>query len=231
MAKAGSADDTWLRVQRPTATLRELAIAKLREAILGLRFAPGERLVERRLGESLGVSRTIVREVLSHLEAEGLVETLPHQGPVVARLDAATADQIYEMRLLIEAMAARECARHVDEVGLATLEDALDGIRSAFEARDLAQVIAHTTRFYEALFLGAGKPVAWEITRKLNARINHLRAMTLGSPGRERTGPAEMQRILEAVRARDAGAAEAAAREHVGRAGAIARERLAMSAA
>ncbi|HEV3431849.1 MAG TPA: GntR family transcriptional regulator, partial [Paraburkholderia sp.] len=74
-----------LRVERPTATLRELTLQKMRQAILDAHFAPGERLVERTLCEELGVSRSVVREVLRHLEAEGIVDTLPNQGPIVAR--------------------------------------------------------------------------------------------------------------------------------------------------
>ena len=69
-----------LKVERRTTTLRELALEKMRTAILEAHFQPGERLVERSLCEGLGVSRTVVREVLRHLEAEGLVDSIPNQG-------------------------------------------------------------------------------------------------------------------------------------------------------
>ncbi|MBN9065435.1 MAG: GntR family transcriptional regulator, partial [Rhizobiales bacterium] len=58
-----------IRVERPAKTLRELALDKVRDAIISGYFKPGERLVERDLCAQLGVSRTIVREVLRHLEA------------------------------------------------------------------------------------------------------------------------------------------------------------------
>ena len=99
-----------LKIDRNTKTLRELALEKMRDAILGRHFQPGDRLVERALCEQLGVSRTVVREVLRHLETEGLVETLPHQGPIVARLEPEQAAQIYELRAALEALAARACA-------------------------------------------------------------------------------------------------------------------------
>ena len=54
--------------------------------------------------------RLRISEVLRHLEAEGLVESIPQQGPAVARPDPAKADQIYELRGLLEAEAARACA-------------------------------------------------------------------------------------------------------------------------
>src|SRR5690606_14812258 len=99
-----------LKVARNVKTLRELALEKMRDAILTGYFNPGDRLVERTLCEQLDVSRTVVREVLRHLETEGLVETISHQGPVVASLNADQAAQIYEIRGLLEGHAARLCA-------------------------------------------------------------------------------------------------------------------------
>lgn len=106
-----------LKVERPTVTLRELALQKMRTAILDARFLPGDRLVERALCEELGVSRTVVREVLRHLETEGLIQSLPNQGPIVAILDMESAAEIYDIRALLEGEAAMACARLADECG------------------------------------------------------------------------------------------------------------------
>lgn len=211
-----------LRVDRQTRTLRELTLEKLRDAILGRHFQPGDRLVERTLCEQLGVSRTVVREVLRHLESEGLVETLPHHGPIVARLDPGQAAQIYELRAALEALAARACAENASAEAIVDLERALERIEHGFAVNDLRAVLAATTAFYEILFLSAGKTVAWTMVRSLNARISHLRMATLSSPGRGSSGPAEVRRIVDAIRARDAEAAEAACLEHVDRAAQIA---------
>src|SRR3954470_1766498 len=91
-----------LKIDRSAKTLRELSLEKMRAAILAGHFKPGERLVERSLCEQLDVSRSIVREVLRHLEAEGLVESIAHQGPVVATLSVDQAAQVYEIRALLE---------------------------------------------------------------------------------------------------------------------------------
>ena len=69
-----------LRIDRNAKTLRELTLDKLRGAIVQGYFRPGARLVERTLCDELGVSRTVVREVLRHLETEGLVEIVARQG-------------------------------------------------------------------------------------------------------------------------------------------------------
>lgn len=222
MAETGDGES--LRIQRSTTTLRQLALEKMRDAILRFRFRPGDRLVERDLCDRLGVSRSVVREVLRHLEAEGLVETIPHQGPVVARFDPAKVEQIYEIRGLLEAMAAGACAERADAAAAERLDRAIDVIDQAFQGGDPPEILEATTAFYDELFRCSGKVVAWEIVRSLNARINHLRGMTITSTNRREAAIPEMRRIQRAIAAGDAEAAAEASREHVRRAANIARE-------
>ena len=216
-----------LKVQRPMVTLRELALEKMRSAILEAHFHPGERLVERSLCEILGVSRTVVREVLRHLETEGLVDSLPNQGPIVAVLDFATAAEIYEIRALLEGEAAMACAQHADALIVAELAGYIDEIEHAFEAQDHLAVKALTTAFYERMFIGGKKHVAWEIVQSLTARINRLRALTIASDDRGRQAVSEMRQILSGIQAGNGAGAREAAIAHVDRVAEIARKLLA----
>ena len=83
-----------------------------------------------------------------------------------------------------------------------------------------------TTEFYEVLFACAGKSVAWDVVQSLNASINHLRAMTISTPGRDKIAIQEMRRILEAIGRRDAEAAHQASLDHVLSVAALARQAL-----
>ncbi|HET6158687.1 MAG TPA: GntR family transcriptional regulator [Dongiaceae bacterium] len=215
-----------LRIVRNTKTLRELTLEKMRDAILDFRLRPGERLVERTLCERLGVSRTVVREVLRHLETEGLVESIPHQGPAVARPDPTKAAQIYEIRALLEAEAARACAQRATPADVKRLGAAIDRIEQAFALHSAHDVLKMTTEFYEILFACAGKSVAWDVVQSLNARINHLRAMTISTPGRDKIAIQEMRRILDAIARRDAAAANQASLDHVHSVASLARQAL-----
>lgn len=219
-----------LRVDRSRKTLRELVLEKMRDGILNFQFRPGERLVERTLCDRLGVSRTVVREVLRHLETEGLVETIPHYGPVVARPDPTKAAQIYEIRGLLEAEAARVCAERAKPEDVATLRSAIDRNESAFARGDTREVLKGTTEFYEALFSCAGKDVAWEAVKGLNARINQLRSMTVSTPGRGPIAIKEMRRILTAIEAGNGKAAHAASLAHIAAVAALAQTALAQAA-
>ncbi|WP_027797388.1 GntR family transcriptional regulator [Paraburkholderia acidipaludis] len=215
-----------LKVERRTTTLRELALEKMRGAILDARFQPGDRLVERTLCEELGVSRTVVREVLRHLETEGLVEIQANQGPIVAVLDLERATEIYEIRALLEGEAAAACARFADRQIIEDLERLIDQIELAFHDQDHGAVRSLTTAFYERMFTAGHKHVAWEIVQSLTARINRLRAMTIASDDRGRQAVPEMRQILAALRAGDADAARSAAVTHVSRVAEIARQLL-----
>jgi DNA-binding GntR family transcriptional regulator len=108
----------------------------------------------------------------------------------------------------------------------ARLADCIGSIQQAFERHEHQTVRELTTMFYEQMFHGGGKKVAWEIVQTLNARINRLRAMTIASDDRGRQAVQEMNRILDALRARDAQRARDAATAHVARVADIAAELL-----
>lgn len=218
--------DNDLRIDHPTTTLRELAVDRLRQAIISGRFTGGERLVERSLCDQLGVSRSIVREAIRYLEAEGLVETAPRSGPVVARLDWKSARQIYHIRRLLEAEAAADCARVADAQVAGRLRAALTQITTALAEGTPWQLHAATAAFYETIFTAAGHDIAWEIVQRLNGRISRLRALTLASTNRRVPGPVHMARICEAICANDPERAAAAVNDHLSEAAEIARQTL-----
>lgn len=221
-----STDDAALRIDHHVTTLRERAVDRLRQAIVSGHFSSGDRLVERTLCDQLGVSRSIVREAIRYLEAEGLVETLPRSGPVVARLDWPSARQIYTIRRLLEADAAADCARVANAAVAERLREALAQLNAAFAGGTPTQLYAATTAFYEVIFRTAGHDVAWEIVQRLNGRISRLRALTLASTNRRVSGPAHMARICDAICSNQPAAAAAAVNDHLRDAAEIARRML-----
>lgn len=216
-----------LKVVRETKTLRELTLDKLRDAIVQGYFKPGARLVERTLCDELGVSRTIVREVLRHLETEGLVDVVARHGPVVAQLNPAQVSEIYELRGLLEANAARACAERSTPELVKRLRAIRKQIESAFVVKDLPAVLEHTERFYDALFDGAQRTVSLAVVKTLNARINRLRALTIATPGRSEESNREMNKLLDAIERRDGDAAFAASIAHIKRTAELAQSALA----
>lgn len=95
----------------------------LRRAILEGHLQPGERLWEERLAEHYRLSRTPVREVLTRLEVEGLIEQAPHRGCFVRTFSPEELHDIYDMRVLLEGYAARRAALNLTDEQLARLDE------------------------------------------------------------------------------------------------------------
>ncbi|MDC4458603.1 GntR family transcriptional regulator [Acinetobacter baumannii] len=213
-----------LKIENPPVTLRELCLDKVRNAIITGYFPSGKRLVERTLCEELGVSRSVVREVIRYLEAEGLVEILPNKGPIVSLLNWDIASQIYEIRLLLEQSAVVDCTKNLDEKTAEKLKLLLEDLKAAFAADDINLIIATSTRLYETIFTTANHHIAWEVVQRLNGRISRLRAMTMKSTKREISGYQRIKNMCEAIYLhKNPEKAKQAVAEHIAEAAAVAK--------
>lgn len=203
------------KIDHPPATLRDMVQERMREAIIEGAFEPGERLVERPLCDQLGVSRTVVRETIRYLEAEGLVEILPGRGPIVAIMTWEDARQIYDIRRMLETAAAENCARNMTSNRERALKQSLGRLKRGFKDSTSGTVFRATADFYSEIFDGAGHHIAWDIVQRLNGRISRLRMMTLSSSDRDQPGIAHMEQICEAIISGDAAAARNAVERHL----------------
>lgn len=213
------------KIEARPQTLRQIALDRVRDAIMEGQIAPGERLVERTLGDRLGVSRSVIREVIRNLESEGLVENTA-AGPRLSTISPEQARQIYEIRMQLESSAVAACAEAATPRNVADLRTALAAIGAAHDAGNPVDALRASTRFYEIIFATGGHDIAWEIVQRLNSRISQMRAMTLSVVGRQAAGLARLSRIVDAIAKKDSTAAAEACREHVAEAGSIAVEML-----
>lgn len=213
-----------LRIQPQS--VQSLTIEKLREAIVGGVFKPGQKLVEADLCERLGVSRSSVREAMRRLEAERLVRLIPNRGPFVADVDADEARQIYHVRAMLEGEACYLYASRADARGIKAMREALADFDRAAKSGDAVARLSSTARFYDVIFEGCGNTVIAELLHGLLARVTFLRARSMAAPGRARNSAREMRDIFEAIEAGNARSARAAAVAHVNRASEVALESL-----
>ncbi|PZA05759.1 MULTISPECIES: GntR family transcriptional regulator [unclassified Meiothermus] len=198
--------------QRPR-SVREAAYAHLREAILGGRLVPGERISELGLAETLGISRTPVREALQRLAQEGLVELVPAKGARVRVLRPEEVREVYEVRALLEAEAARLAAQHAstDELSyLADLLATLDGIPRECYLEQMQVDFEFHTRLVEAAHNRTLARIYGDLRSSL-ALVRSFQQTLSQHP----TTRAQHHNILHALRQRDPEQAAWAAREHV----------------
>jgi DNA-binding GntR family transcriptional regulator len=211
-----------LNVTREAVTLRMRVEDKLRSAISGGVFKPGQRLIERELCELTGVGRTSIREAVRQLEAEGLITSVPHRGPVVTRISVEEAQQLYAVRALLEGAAGRAFAERRPPDTLALMFTAVSELENAAKAGNRDALIKAKTRFYDALMRGCGNIFIQQMLTNLHNRVTMLRATSMTHPGRLPQSLKEIRNIAELIGAGDATGAERACIDHIHAAAAIA---------
>jgi DNA-binding GntR family transcriptional regulator len=194
----------------------------LRDAIVSGRFAPGEHLPDRALCELFGTSRSVVREAVRLLEAEGLIIVHPNRGPFVATMSVAEATEIYEVRAALEALAGEGFALRASDAERAALRLVYEELCRADAAGPRQTLLDIKQRFYEILSHGSRNSYAARMLDRLLSRNAQLRAMSLSRADRLPQTIAEIGDIMAAIERRDAAAAGLACRQHVQRAAEVA---------
>ncbi len=206
------------RIGEEHASLHGQVIAELRAAILTGRLKAGERLVEERLAEELGVSRNPVREAIRVLASEGLVDVAARRGASVAVMSDQEARETIEVRALLEGQNARLAARRHDKQVIKQIEAVLNKGTAAVAAGRFDHLFQLNQQFHDALAAAGQNRVLGELLQKLRDRTAMLFAPM--SPSRQSRSWNEHAAILRAIIDGDERLAATLAAEHVMRAGA-----------
>jgi DNA-binding GntR family transcriptional regulator len=191
------------------------ATQALRDAILAGRLAAGARLRQTDLAQQLHISRTPIREALGRLQQEGLVDLLPHGGVRVVLLDLDEAVELYELREVLDGLAARLAASRIEAGRLATCERALERMGRSLERPNGSQWFAAHVLFHEEIVRAAGNRRLQRLQPVVRLSIRHFHPLLLRTERRPETAHREHRRILDAIAAHDAEAAEREARAHI----------------
>lgn len=194
--------------QPPTRT--EWAEQRLRQAILRGEFGPGDALVISSLAEQMGLSATPLREALRNLAADGLVELHSHGKARVAQVDLREANEIYELRLMLEPVALERAVSNADDAYRHRVE-------SAWQALTLTRVASPSDHaaFHRALLSTCDSGWLLRMATTLADRAGLM--ITVGLPSRpDDYDTAEAHRTLkELAIAGDGVAAAAELRRHL----------------
>ena len=198
-------------------SLKEQTYEALRQAITSMNIyeqAEAPKLDERHLAESLGVSRTPVREALARLEQEGLVQTIPRRGVFVVRKTKAEIIEIVTAWAALESMAARLATANATDEEIANL-------RTMFAEEDGDSVRAHLDEYsdkniaFHQAILALGKcDLIEQMADNLFIHMRSIRSRTIGDGDRAVRSVIDHMNIIEALERRDPGLAETLVREH-----------------
>jgi DNA-binding GntR family transcriptional regulator len=202
------------RVERPK-TLTELAVARIRDAIVDGRYRFGEQLSEASLAAGMGISKTPVREALLRLQGEGLVQVHPQRGSFVFSLDETGVRDVCRFREIIECAALAE-AMHADAAGVRKrLERNVEQMARAHAAHDLAALPRLDQAFHEAIVNACRNPYLQGSYALVAHKIRALRSRLPEENERVGHCQANHERIVEAVRSADVKRSQTLLAEHI----------------
>ncbi len=195
--------------------LRDRVFATLREGILSGRLQPGMAMVETKLAEELGVSRTPIREAIRKLELEGLVTSVPNKGVVVKGISVQDVEDIYTIRYYLESLAARWAVERMRPEELQRLEENMELMEFYTRKNDLDMVNAKNTEFHEIIFRATKSKPLRQILSTLQEQVQRARTASLKVPGRAEKALEEHRAILGAFTRKDVEAAAELITAHI----------------
>jgi DNA-binding GntR family transcriptional regulator len=188
----------------------------LLDDILSNRLSPGTPLTERALAERFGLSRTPIRQVLWQLERDQLVESHPNYGVFVRKLTLKDIQDLFQLRVVLEPVAAYLAARHRPSKELGKLEKRFDelAVAASFEPKPLLLAGA---ALHDALARWADNNLLLNMYEMLRKQTTLVRNIMHGRLDLETQSFAEHRSILEAVRLQNADEARARMKRHLQR--------------
>ena len=205
------------KIEKPP-SLDEKVYLQIKKAILDCTLSPGAPLVETRLAEELGVSRTPIRRAIARLEQEGFVTADPSKGYNVAEISLQELREIYQLREILECHLVRETAKQFTPEELEEMESALRAADQALEKGDYPGFLATNRAFHHTFDRKYGNQRISDVLANLDEHIyrnlmSEFRAqdsklLTLSSYD-------EHKLILEAIREGDVESAVSVMRDHL----------------
>ena len=211
-------------MKRTTPNLRRRPLGQeatdlIRRLILRGDLASGERLVEERLGELLGLSRTPIREALHRLEQEALLIKRPRGGYEVRPLTAAEVEEAMGVRGVLEAYAAELAARRATPKVMRELDRCLEQFEEALARGDEERLLELNVRFHDLLYQAADSQLLERLLGELKDELERISRVMMSNMPAGHWSAEEHRAVVLAIKAHDPDTAARLAKEHVERGG------------
>ncbi len=196
-------------------SLRGRVFTQIRNQILTGAYKHGDSLVELRLSEELGVSRTPIREAIRQLELEGLVQAIPNKGAVVKGVTDQDVEDIFTIRMRIEGLAARWAAEKITEEEIKELKEALEFEEFYTMKNDVEHLIKFDSKFHSIIFKASKSGPLMHMLNTFHHYIQSARNNSFETPGRPDKAFKEHKAIFDAISKKDADSAEELTIAHI----------------
>ncbi len=196
-------------------SLGEHVFDSLKQAIIRGNMSPGEWLVESHIADTLGISRTPVREAIHKLEREGLIERQPRGGFTVLGLTRDDIEETFGIRAVLEGYAAKLAAIKHQKSELAPLERKIEEFEKSLAKKQQADLTRINTEFHDLLYALSKSPKLVHMINGLRDQIFRFRQMILKESKMAKISNEDHKQMLEFIRKRDADGVEALVRGHI----------------
>jgi len=196
-------------------SLTSIIFEKIREDILDDVYKNGEKIVEAKLADELGVSRTPVREALKQLELDGLVENIPNRGVVVKGVSEQDIADIYTIRIAIEGIAANWAVERISPEELEQLKEIYELMEFYTYRKDTDKTFELNSKFHETIYKATKSRYLEHVLNSFQLFIKSTRNKSLKIEGRLEEALEEHKAIVDAFIAKDQEKAYEAILKHV----------------
>ena len=187
----------------------------LKKAIIDQTIEPGSRLVESKIADMLGISRTPLREALHKLEREDWIEKVSSGGFRVVTLTKDDIEQTFGIRSVLEAYAARLAAENHTSRDLVPLEKKMKEFKICLRTKDSDKLQKINTQFHDLLYALSKSPKLIKMINQLRAQISIFRQIILKQEEFAHESNDDHVKMLDAIKNRDGEAVEQLVRQHI----------------
>jgi DNA-binding GntR family transcriptional regulator len=192
-----------LIAQPNSQNLHEGTFQKLRSLLVEGVIAPGSKLNERELAESLNVSRTPIREAIKRLAADGLVELIANRGAIAVQLSHADVVHTFDVIAQLEGYSGELAAKNISAATLSELEALQYEMMASYARRDLSNYYKLNLKIHHLINQAANNPVLTQLFSQANARIEALRFRSNQNGVKWEKAVEEHQEMIDALKTHD----------------------------
>ncbi len=196
-------------------TFQQQAYSFIKGQIVNLGYKPGEFITDTQIASQLKISRTPVREAFYRLEKEGLLIYEARRGWKIYTLSLEDIHEIFDIKVAVEGMVARQAAECKDEALRAALRNALKSMQEAAKSGDSEAWLQADNRLHDILFQMAGNERAGRIIANLNDQWHRVRIGFVALQGRTRRSADEHRLFVDCILAGNGEEAELRMRTHL----------------
>lgn len=196
-------------------SLGDYVFERLKEAIIHGEMAPGSRIIESRIADALGISRTPIREAIHKLDRAGYLRRLSQGGFTVVSLTRDDIEEVFGIRSILESYAARLATIKHKEEELRPLEDKIKEYQSCLEEGHIDALYRINTEFHDMLYKLSRSPKLVKMIGDLKDQIYRFRKILLSEEGMAKISDEDHRKMLKAMKMGNPDRVESLVKDHI----------------